>query len=1438
MTSKEGHLEVVDFGDCPNPNYDKKELATINCDILGSSNETVILVAGDKVPSLIDSGSMISTVGEDYYRANLEDTFPLREDFTPYFDIEGAGGHKLDYVGVADIEVSLSERGDILSVPMLVQPSTPYNRRIPFIIGTNVLKRVNQSTSLPDPVQHAISLLQDDGSSMSEVNLFTCGQVTLPPRKITVVTARIGAHHSFNLGVPSVADSLPGGVCIPQSLLDLGNSRKVSMCLANFTDHSIEIPKLQKIATVQSARAIDVQPSDSQATDSGEDSKISIDHDSTNIKDVPVNLDDTDLTPVQKTEVKQLLQKYADVFASSKTELGTAVGVKHGIRLNDDQPFKDRPRRIPPAYYQEVKQHIEEMLACGAIRRSNSPWCSNVVLVRKQDGTLRLCLDFRRLNARTIQDAYHLPRIEDTLDKLAGSQWFSCLDLQSGYWQVEMEEQDKQKTAFYVGNLGSLGNLFECNRMPFGLTNAPATFQRLMEMQLGDLPFVQLYLDDIIVFSGTFSDHLERLEKTLQRLRASGLKLKPSKCHLFRKKVKYLGHIISEEGIETDPEKIDVIQKWPEPETVQDLRRVLGFFGYYRRFVKGYSVLAKPLHDLLKGHENTSRSNKKAVITLTDEARKAFLSLKQMLSQPPILGYADYSLPFELHTDASLDGLGAVLYQHQEGRLRVIAYASRGLKPSETRYPAHKLEFLALKWAICEKFYDYLYGHHFEVLTDNNPLAYVLTTAKLDSTGHRWIAELGAFNFNIKYRSGRLNADADALSRLGTITEESVHAICNGIIATEEDPISDQLCLTDLLTTSISKDVGYLTLSDWTRMQLDDPMISILYQAVKNREKPEKHCVDSYPDLKILLRDWEKLYIKDGVLYRRSHSSTGEELSQLVLPSSQKEQLLTGLHNDLGHMGRDRTLEMVRSRYFWPRLADDVTKWVRECEACIKRKILPDRAALVNIQTTQPMELVCMDYLSLEPSKGKVENILVITDHFTRLAYAVPTRNQTAKTTAKALHDFFLIYGYPKFLHSDQGRNFLSKTISELCDIAGITKTRTTPYHAMGNGMTEKFNHTLLNMLGTLEEDQKKDWKSYVPSMVQAYNSTRHDSTGYSPFYLMMGRHPRLPIDVLMGISREEDLETDYVRGVQNRLKHAFETATKLASKSSSRHKHYYDRKIRGAVVEVGDRVLVRNTSLRGKQKLANKWEDVPYSVVDQPDPDIPVFKVVKEGKGKVTRTLHRNMLLPINFIPLPAKDNSQESLRSSRRRISKRKQKAKETPDDDREIESSSDETSENSSDSDYPSFSLNPLAEEFYPHQPTTIPSLHSSADTVSEDPQMADREEHDSVELVADVIEVDGVFDLPVPADDVPSDSSASEEEEVVGADVAHISPPVPAVRKSLRTRAQPDRYVSEDWRAKQSSQIASDLRHHVAQVILCPTQREQALTRFMMSERYTD
>ena len=353
----------------------------------------------------------------------------------------------------------------------------------------------------------------------------------------------------------------------------------------------------------------------------------------------------------------------------------------------------------------------------------------------------------------TIKDAYSLPCIDETLDCLGGAIIFTSLDLKSGYWQVEMDKESKPLTAFTVSPLG----FYECKRMPFGLTNAPATFQCLMENCLGELHlnWCIIYLDDIIVLSKTPEEHLKRLRGIFDKLAQAGLKLKPSKCEFLKSKITYLGHIVSAEGIETDPKKIEAVKNWTMPMTVTDVRSFLGFTNHYHRFIKGYAKVASPLNSLVSG-DNANK--KKAIVDWTDECQEAFEKLKDLCTTTPILAYANYKKPFRLQTDASDLGLGAVLYQKDdEGQQRVTAYASRSLSHTEQNYPTHKLEFLVLKWTITDRFHEYLYGGQLDVYTDNNPLMYILTSAKLDAMGQRWVASLANYNF-------RTNVEADALS--------------------------------------------------------------------------------------------------------------------------------------------------------------------------------------------------------------------------------------------------------------------------------------------------------------------------------------------------------------------------------------------------------------------------------------------------------------------------------------------------------------------------------------------------------------------------------------------------------------------------------------------------------------------------------------------------
>ena len=1203
--------------------------------LVGPSCEVLIQLEGKSCQALLDTGSMVSTVTYSLSQQLKLPIYPMNH----LLQVEGVGGQLLQYMGYVVAKVQLPDINQDVEAMFLVVPDVGYNCTTPVLIGTNILKHLHSSNAMSYqyPWSSVFKCMNAQVRDVS-VSAKTTKSYTIPAESGLYIDGMVHApvfSGRMTVATEESVSPLGGSVVVTPCVLYLSpGTSKVCLEVKNFGKQAVKVPAKSVICNLQQTSVV---PPDA-------------------LKDIDTEvplLDQFDwddmcvrLTGLQIDVAKELIQKYDIAFSHHDLDMGRTQKTKHRIPMYDPSPFKLPYHRIPPSMYEEVRKHLQEMLALDAIRVSQSPYASPVVLIRKPNGKIRFCIDFRKLNSRTKRDAYALPRIEEMYDCLYGARWFSSLDIKSAYWQVEVDEADKEKTAFTVGPLG----FYECNRMPFGLCNAPATFQRLMENCFGDINMQSclIYLDDIVVFSRTFEEHVERLSLVFERLAEAGLKLSPAKCRLFQDKIKYLGHIVSSEGIATDPEKIRCVKDWPVPQTLEQLQSFLGFVGYYRRFIKDFSKISRPLYDMFKGSgcnkKKKHRKPKSGPFQWQECHQTAFEKLVNMCCEAPILAYADYTKPFTVHTDASLDGLGAVLYQCQEGKDRVIAYASRGLSQSQRNYPAHKLEFLALKWAVTDKFHDYLYGNSFTVKTDNNPLTYVLTSAKLDATGHRWVANLSEYNFDIIYSSGPSNRDADALSRISwpqnlqQVSPPVVHAMCQNV--TTDSCAVESCAFDDAVVPDLFESSSIGGMIDWHQEQANDPDISRIIDFLVN-VSPWPTGPNRSQELKSLVKEKSRLRIKNNLLYRER--STGDRDSpttefQLVIPAKSRKEILEFAHDRAGHMGRERTIALLRPRCYWPGMYSDVKDHVQECPRCIRRKHPVDQVApLQNVFTTHPMELVCIDYLTLESSKGGFENILVVTDHFTKYSQAYPTRNQTARTTAQVLyHNFFVHYGFPARLHSDQGRNFESKVIKELCALGGIQKSRTTPYHPMGNGQCERFNRTLLEMLGTLEQDKKADWKTHVAPLVHIYNCTKHDTTGYSPYFLLFGREPKLPIDVLLP-SHEANHEvtyTGYIADLRKRMKHVHELVEARMKKSGENRKKWYDVKVRGASLQPGDHVLVRKVGLKGKQKLADRWEEEVCVVTSQPDSSIPVFTVRKlDGRGR-SRTLHRNMLLPVKSVP------------------------------------------------------------------------------------------------------------------------------------------------------------------------------------------------------------
>ena len=687
---------------------------------------------------------------------------------------------------------------------------------------------------------------------------------TIPPFGNKAIHGKVNlVLHGYKMnvmthGLEKRLPSLPLGIDVQTVYATLADgSNRVTVVLRNNTQDWLEITKGIPIAQMAATNEIPKVTNLLSAEESKEQPTLTED------ERPDLLLEKLDLTGLeawpedQAEKACSLLKEYHDIFSLGKRDVGYTKAAKHKIVLKDpDTPlFKERFCCIPPPQLDEVCAHLKMMLDAGVIWPSNSPWCNAVVLVRKKDGSLHFCINFRKLNSLTVKDSHPLPHTCETLESLAGAAHYSTFDMNSGFLQIPMDEESKQYTAFTLGSMG----LYECESMPFGLCNAPPTFQRLMLNCLGELnlTYCLIYFDDVIIFSRTEEEHLERMRVLFDCLCEHGLKLKPSKCDMFKTEINYLAHHVSKKGVLPSKKNLEAIAECLPPDTYTKVKSFVGLVGHYRCFIKGFANIATPLYDL------TSRENKDKKsehLDLPPEAREAFDHPKAACLQAPILSFPDFSKPFLLEMDASGKGLGAVLSQKQsDGQYHPIAYASCIMNETEQRYHSNKQEFLALKWAVTEQFHEYLspYGknrNEFVVRTDNNTLTYIFSTANLDAAGQKWVAHLASYNFALEYQKGKDNTVADFLSHmddhltegkvqdyLSKIPYPGVKAVFDNAImplvdraeqGVQPNPDCKNACQEETLDARPVR-LATTNITDWKLEQKEDP---VLYQVVKHRK--------------------------------------------------------------------------------------------------------------------------------------------------------------------------------------------------------------------------------------------------------------------------------------------------------------------------------------------------------------------------------------------------------------------------------------------------------------------------------------------------------------------------------------------------------------------------------------------------------------------------
>ena len=913
-----------------------------------------------------------------------------------------------------------------------------------------------------------------------------------------------------------------------------------------------------------------------------------------------------------------LLAQHQSLFSTNYHQLGAARDTYHVIDTGDALPIKQPPRRMPYQAIPELQTQVQQLLDAKIIRPSKSDWSSPIVFVRKKDGTWRLCIDYRRLNTVTRKDSFPLPDIRDLFDSLQGNCIFSTLDLFAGYYQIPVHPDSVAKTAFVTPT-----GLFEFLRMPFGVCNGPPTFQRMILTAFANMIGTKClcYIDDIIVLGKSVTDHLENLKQVFHRLEKHNLRVKLVKCSFLQPSVAFLGHVISAQGLRTDPAKTAAVRTMPAPTDVNGVQQVLGLLNYYRTFIPDFAHIARPLTMLLE---------KDRPFEWSADCKAAFQLLKDRLCASPVLAFPRFDRSFILDTDASGFAISGVLSQcDDENKEHPVSYYSRTLSRPERNYSTTRRELLAVLDSL-QHFRIYLVGHHFLLRTDHASIKW-LTNFK-DATGQnaRWQERLAEFEYEIQHRPGRFHSNADTLSRL-----------CADKVNVEE-------------ANAVDVEPAFLPPTLQTKLaqaQRDDKVIGIVYAWVQSGQRPANHEAGHlsrelrvyWAKFNLLLRDRQILYLK------QFDETTETYASKAIVPASLHLDVVRAMHAQPGaggHFSAKKTIAKVTARFFWIGLQQDVTTIVRACETCAKRKTArPNRATLVPIKCGYPFERVYMDMIGPLPLTARGNRyILTMIDGYSKWAEAIPSPSVSATVTARLIVNGWIAqHGAPTILHSDLGSNFTSRVVKEICAIFDIAQTHTTAYHPAGNGAVERFNRVLIDLIATGVEKALDNWDLYLNLLLMAHRSTV-TTHGYTPFFILHGFEMKVPLDLQYGLSPNCPIGTkrELVQAYHASINNAYQHAREHLDTAHRSQQSAYDRRARGTRYAAGDKVYVFTPVVKQGQfhKFSSYWNG-PMNVIQRVT---DVDYLVEDPATQKRRMVHFDRLKPAHQLPPVQQERTSDS--------------------------------------------------------------------------------------------------------------------------------------------------------------------------------------------------